>query len=375
MKEKQKGFWKLFFFARDEAVKAAAQAKQSESNALSSYEKAKAWAESPISPDEALPESKSSKTWALYAEERASELLELQVDCKISNDGVGNVIYDKEQHKLTIILPFDNSGSNQPKVILTDEVTLNRSDIAGSAKAIKTVNDFVGTVNTKAEANKTQLADKVSKTANESISGTKTFLVSPRIQDNRIDTGIIPTANLYTQINFLDKKNISLGHVGVVRESKGINRVEIVARQKNLGGKGGKALALWVKDDGSSWAIAPTVQANQIGDYIATTKWVRDNAMVNAKKARRLGVRHELGNWVLTNVVLDIPVFILCKTDGSSGFSELFVSSGSFENIGSGERYRVGAGQSNTFAFIPNSTTVVLNITNRTGGHVLFAYQ
>lgn len=142
------------FFARDEAVKqaenaklqaeaSAEQARQSADSAEESgtyAELSKAWAESGTNPDSADSQSKSSKSWALYAEEKLGELTALRVDCKISNSGVGEVKYSKEENLLEIILPFDNSGSEQPKVILTDEISLNRSDISASAKAVSLLN-------------------------------------------------------------------------------------------------------------------------------------------------------------------------------------------------------------------------------------------
>lgn len=84
----------------------------------------------------AAEKAEMTKDWAQFAEEKVKELTELSVECSISNDGQGQVTYDKEAHRLEIVLPFDNSGSQQPKVVLTDSTNLARSDIGASAKAV-----------------------------------------------------------------------------------------------------------------------------------------------------------------------------------------------------------------------------------------------
>lgn len=141
------GLLEELFHARDEAVymagKAREQAELSQKNAEYSQnarDLSKAWAESGQNPDLGDPESKSSKTWALFAKDKAQQLTDLAVDCKISNDGVGLVLYHKDMNLLEIVLPFDNSGANLPKVILTDETALNRSDIGASARAVLMLN-------------------------------------------------------------------------------------------------------------------------------------------------------------------------------------------------------------------------------------------
>ena len=88
-----------------------------------------------------LAADKAEKTeqWALYAEDKVQEITDLQVECFISNDGQGQVTYEKDSHKLKIVLPFDNTGLNQPKLVLSDKIDLVRSDIGASAKAVSAV--------------------------------------------------------------------------------------------------------------------------------------------------------------------------------------------------------------------------------------------
>lgn len=107
----------------------------------------------------AADKAEKTQNWALFAEEKVQELTNLEVECFISNDGQGQVTYDKDKHKLEIILPFDNTGSNQPKAALTDSFDLARSDIGASAKAVQSLQ-------TKIRQEMTALlAEKIDKTA------------------------------------------------------------------------------------------------------------------------------------------------------------------------------------------------------------------
>lgn len=110
----------------------------------------------------AVEKTDKTKEWAQFAEEKVKELTDLSVECFISNNGQGQVNYDKEGHKLEIVLPFDNSGSQQPKVVLTDSTDLARSDIGASAKAVHSLQEDVGNVRTESIMN---LAAKIDKTA------------------------------------------------------------------------------------------------------------------------------------------------------------------------------------------------------------------
>ncbi len=87
----------------------------------------------------AVEKAEKTEHWALYAEEKVQELTDLQVECFISNDGQGHVSYMKEEHKLQIVLPFDNAGLNHPKTVLSDSIDLARSDIGASAKAVQSL--------------------------------------------------------------------------------------------------------------------------------------------------------------------------------------------------------------------------------------------
>lgn len=80
-----------------------------------------------------------TKDWAQFAEEKVKELTGLEVECFISNDGQGQVTYDKDAHKLEIVLPFDNAGASLSKMVLTDSTELARSDIGASAKAVQSL--------------------------------------------------------------------------------------------------------------------------------------------------------------------------------------------------------------------------------------------
>lgn len=112
------------FAAREEAVLACQKA----------LEQAKA----------AADKAEITKDWAQFAEEKVKELTDLSVECFISNDGQGQVIYDKEKHKLEIVLPFDNAGASQSKIVLTDSTDLARSDIGASAKAVYSLQTKIG---------------------------------------------------------------------------------------------------------------------------------------------------------------------------------------------------------------------------------------
>lgn len=126
----------------------------------------KARAEAVLSAQKALEQAEiatdkaeKSQNWALFAEEKVEELTDLEVACFISNDGQGQVLYDKDKHKLEIVLPFDNSGSSQQKVVLTDSIDLARSDIGASAKAVQSLQTKINQEMTAA------LAGKLDKTA------------------------------------------------------------------------------------------------------------------------------------------------------------------------------------------------------------------
>ncbi len=110
----------------------------------------------------AVEKTDKTKEWAQFAEEKVKELTDLSVECFISNNGQGQVNYDKDGHKLEIVLPFDNSGSQQPKVVLTDSTDLARSDIGASAKAVHSLQEEVGNVRTESIMN---LVAKIDKTA------------------------------------------------------------------------------------------------------------------------------------------------------------------------------------------------------------------
>lgn len=67
--------------------------------------------------ERATDKAEKTENWALFAEDKVKELTELDVACFVSNDGQGQVSYDKDKHKLEIVLPFDNAGFNQAKVV------------------------------------------------------------------------------------------------------------------------------------------------------------------------------------------------------------------------------------------------------------------
>lgn len=117
----------------------------------------------------AADKAEKTQNWALFAEEKVNELTDLDVECFISNDGQGLVTYDKDRHKLEIVLPFDNTGSNQPKMVLTDSIDLARSDIGASARAVQSLHAKIN------QEMETALAEKLDKSAlSDAIDSTST---------------------------------------------------------------------------------------------------------------------------------------------------------------------------------------------------------
>lgn len=112
----------------------------------------------------AADKAEKTQNWALFAEEKVKELTDLDVECFISNDGQGQVTYDKDRHKLEIVLPFDNTGLNQPEMVLTDSVDLARSDIGASARAVQNLHAKINQEMTNAlsaKLDKTALSDAI----------------------------------------------------------------------------------------------------------------------------------------------------------------------------------------------------------------------
>ena len=107
-----------------------------------------------------------TKDWAQFAAEKVKELTGLDVECFISNDGQGQVTYNKDAHKLEIVLPFDNAGASQSKMVLTDSMELARSDIGASAKAVQSLHAAMhGELEKSYAENLALLAGKLDKSA------------------------------------------------------------------------------------------------------------------------------------------------------------------------------------------------------------------
>lgn len=117
----------------------------------------------------AKEKAEKSNEWALFAEEKVKELTELEVECSVSNDGQGKVHYDKEAHTLEIVLPFDNSGENQPKMVLSDSLDLARSDIGASAKAVQSLQAKIQEEFVK----KTSISNAINSNSTETVASSK----------------------------------------------------------------------------------------------------------------------------------------------------------------------------------------------------------
>lgn len=120
----------------------------------------------------AADKAEATKDWAHFAEEKVKELTEIEVACFIGNDGQGHVSYDKDRHYLEIILPFDNSGTNQPKIVLSDKIDLARSDIGASSKAVQSLHaDLISGLDSKID--KTAVSDEIDSESSETVASSK----------------------------------------------------------------------------------------------------------------------------------------------------------------------------------------------------------
>lgn len=150
--------------------------------------------------ERAADKAEKTENWALFAEDKVKELTELDVACFVSNDGQGQVTYDKDKHKLEIVLPFDNAGSNQAKVVLTDSTDLARSDIGASAKAVQSLQAKINQNMTAALAAKLDKSARSNATDSESE---ETVATSKAISDLRKQMSEFgPPSNKHIDINF-----------------------------------------------------------------------------------------------------------------------------------------------------------------------------
>lgn len=138
----------------------------------------------------AADKAEKTENWALYAEDKVKELNELQVECFISNDGQGHVVYNKDSHKLEIALPFDNAGLNHPRMILSDSIDLARSDIGASAKAVQSLHTKI-----LAKIDKSAISNDLDSESEETVASSKAVkMLHDKMGKLELIEEIVPTA-------------------------------------------------------------------------------------------------------------------------------------------------------------------------------------
>ncbi len=346
------GLLEALFFARDEAVKAANNAKQSEISANKSEVNtknyahiARAWAESPTPPNPQDLNSKSAKEWAKEAGKGGVPATPTEAG-KVSYDNV--TIKAKADGKSTLYTP-----------------------LLSAVSAANTINS----VTSKAVADYA-----VGKNVNNILVGRNEFKHREIYQSNQQLNvfGITeqdPQTGNYATRRFLGKNGIMVGEMAYSQNTKyrRFALLNVLKRQYKPDGSPAEPgkyyhadIAINVDNNDYAWGEAPTPKAEHIGNYIATTKWVRDYGQT----VKSLATRTSTGQVTLTNVIPNKPLFIIqekwngwsdTKITPKRGIINCLTSVNKSFYLGGSQYLALYTQHNQALIFIPNETTVIFD--------------
>ncbi len=177
----------------------------------------------------------------------------------------------------------------------------------------------------------------------------------------------------YTNLEVFDKNSDRVGFFTVRKTIINTNLAGMYVQ--NSSANGGKSTGIYVEigKDNTIKSYAPTPPDNDNSNQIATTGWVKTKGggMVSLK-----GTRTTLGDWTITNLIINKPVFIM--GDNPDFPSQTTASFGAIMGVISGAttgRMQCYIGHlgglngfgSNALIVIPDTTKIVVNVRLLTG--------
>ena len=214
-----------------------------------------------------------------------------------------------------------------------------------------------------------------------------------RFKNPTLDIFNPPASGSPSDVNsfrFFDKRNIMIGELVYLNSSDGRRHVQITnTYKKHINPETGEntqgrylaaRLGITVDADDRPYGEAPTPLPTQIGNYIATTKWVQDNVINKGYLLKKIAERTTNGDWTIPKVVVGKPLKIYSILGvGNNNVANISVKSGADTGKGT---YALGNEYSplwlykstNIFEIIPTSTTVILSVSASTSNK-LVAYQ
>ncbi|EOH4413978.1 hypothetical protein ACLQ5Z_000007 [Campylobacter coli] len=209
----------------------------------------------------------------------------------------------------------------------------------------------ISTINTSMEGINTTLGNKVTKTGDETITGTKTFSVPPVSATN-------PTSN-----NQVANKS----YVDTV----GNNKVALSGNQTIAGTKTFSALPVC--------SITPTTSNHLVNKSYVDSKV--SSASSTAGTVSLKSTRTAKGNWTISGLKIGVPLYIIQSQNGNA-YSNVRIAAESGTSDGTTNSYMFLLGSTfnsehlgtNIFIVIPTATSVVIAITELTQA-TLRAYQ
>lgn len=214
-----------------------------------------------------------------------------------------------------------------------------------------------------------------------------------RFKNPTLDIFNPPASGRPSDVNsfrFFDKRNIMIGELVYLNSSDGRRHLQITnTYKKHINPETGEntqgrylaaRLGITVDADDRPYGEAPTPLPTQIGNYIATTKWVQDNVINKGYLLKKIAERTTNGDWTIPKVVIGKPLKIYSILGvGNNNVANISVKSGADTGKGT---YALGNEYSplwlykstNIFEIIPTSTTVILSVSASTSNK-LVAYQ
>ncbi len=286
------------------------------------------------------------------------------------------------------LIALHNNDQNAHKTLF-DKIKKQINNVS----KISLANVITPSDTTKAVTGKAVADYAVGKNVNNKMTGGNEFVhgkLCLRV-NNYVDGGANPTKDDYAYFSFRDKRGFdfatdlknNLGGVGGFVRTTGERNAYIEAyfSKTSDGNVGSARLGIAMMPNKDMWAYCPTPKNNQIGNYIATTKWVRDNVPVlSGAIPKKLAERTTSGDWTLSKLTVGKPLKIYSILGvGNNNVANISVKSGADTGKGT---YALGNEYSplwlykstNIFEIIPTSTTVILSVSASTSNK-LVAYQ
>ncbi len=412
--------------ARDEAVQAAINAKNSELSASKSevnaknYAKiAKAWAESPTPPDSKDPHSKSAKEWAKIASDTVpiasynlagkikptEQTLSITKDGSLSVNGYNRGWLAEDLSKANAGLSGDTdlntvvkggfyhvNGSNDTSLnrpvknpillqvfgygagLSTGRITQIAYCLYATQKenfGVYTRSYFNGVWSDWVQLWALNVPQQVTKPISLFTNGNLGILA---FKHNLMDIASADDVLRYLNIEFYDKNDNRVAFFTGRRTTQ--NHSYAGMSVFNANGKSA-TLSIDIDNDGVASSYAPTPNINGSRNQIATLGTVN-----NAGILKKLGERSTNGDWTLSNLTIGKPLKIYYANSGGPGqFAQVNVVSGAEVGLGTGS-YLIGNNSipgywnnisTDLFETVPTSQKVVINVAVISGK--LIAYQ